>query len=349
MDNTFPDGKCLGSLRQRNFGFDPFTTAFPTAQFGAAQSMRVTMNTDVPGTTTRSFTIASLRAANSIQQFTERHSIAGPRLQDYVKANYNADLSSGVAQRALLLGSGEIPVYSKGIYAQSNFLDDGSGASYNNPFSSSVGAEYGSAVCTGQVELIKDFTAEEPGYIMVLASLVPKVTYSSGIDPMMLRYCAMPDNTWLYGNAEGMRTDLANPLLQNVGNEEINAIVLTGETQATGNPRVFGYQQRYGFWKYKCDELHGLVRDGYSLRSFALQRSLTGFPTISSSFLEIPKTYLDQISATSEGISQYGCWIDSFHDYKLAMPLAEYSIPSLQDPAYEHGDDVEVTLGGSRL
>ena len=348
LNSPFPDGVYLGELRQRNFGFDPFTTALPTPQFGQSRSFTINMDsTDPNHSNIPSFTIASIRAANSLEQFSERHSLAGPRLQDWVKANYNADLSSGVAQRCILLGSAEVPVYSKGIYQQSNNSEF---SDFNNPFSTSVGAEFGSAVCTGQVELIKDFTANEPGYIMVLASLVPKVTYSSGIDPMLRRYV---DDSQYYQAASGnlfLRTDMANPLLQNVGNEPIFSHYLTGNISNDAyRNAIFGYQERFGFWKTKFDELHGLVRDGKSLESFALQRTVIGSPTIGAEFLEIPTDYLDQISATSTEISQYGCWIDCYHDYKVAMPLAEYSIPSLQDPAYEHGDDVEVTIGGSRL
>ena len=70
---------------------------------------------------------------------------------------------------------------------------------------------------------------------------------------------------------------------------------------------------------------------------------------LSSDFLQIPVSYLDQVSAVNGDISNYGYWCDTFFDYKVSMPLARYSIPSLQDPAYEHGEDIVIDRGGKQL
>lgn len=334
LASSFPDGSTLGSLRQRNFGFDYFTGAMPNAQLGDAQKIEWT----TPAVGSKgSFTIAALRAANSLQQFAERNQMAGLRYQDYIRANYGIDLSSGVAQRTILLGSGEIPVYSKGVYSQTTASPDGT-TSVNNPFADSVGAQFGSAVCNGQLNLVDDFTAHECGYLMVLASLVPQVTYSAGVDRMLLRY-----------NSNDSQTDMANPLLQNVGNQPIFEAELNGRVGGDSQLYVFGYTDRYADFKHKNDELHGLLRNGQSLQSFALQRFVTGSPRISAEFLRIPTDYLDGVAATDGAISNYGVWIDCYNSYRVSMPLAEYSIPSLQDPAYEHGNDVSIEVGGSRL
>ena len=104
------------------------------------------------------------------------------------------------------------------------------------------------------------------------------------------------------------------------------------------------------------DEVHGLLRDKASLASFALQRTFGSFgitpgasPRIGSEFLQIPTDYLDQVAAVSTDISQYGYWCDTYFDYKVSMPLARYSVPSLQDPAYEHGEDVVLDRSGKQL
>lgn len=330
LTDSFYDGVALGQLRQRNFGLDYFTSAMPFPQMGTPQ--QVIFNTSGG---TGSFTIAALRAANSLQQFAERNQLAGYRLQDYVKANYGADLSSGVAQRSIYLGSSEIPVYSKGVY--SNSLGTSASVSTNNPFASSIGAEFGSASCSGESTLVDSFTANEPGYLMVMASLVPIVTYSSGIDRILFRY-----------NSENSQTDMANPQLQNVGNQPIFQFEVSDQYYTS--QLYFGYTDRYADFKNNMhDQLHGLLRNGQPLAAFALQRAITGSPTIDSNFLEIPTSYLDDVSAVTGDVSNYGVWIDSFFRYFVSQPLAEYSIPSLQDPAYEHGDDVSIHVGGSRL
>lgn len=343
----FSDGKTILSLRQANFGYDLFTTASPQAQNGKAQA--VTMTT-IDGS--EGFTISALRAANSMQQFLERNNLAGERLVDYVKAQYGANLSDSIAQRPILLGKGSFDVYSKGIYQTTpSVYDDGAGntPSYDtsNPFNS-VGARYGSPFADGSDLLVDNFTASEPGYLMVLAWLSPKVSYSTGIDPILSRYL------------NNSVSDMANPILQNVGNEpifnsQINSWSLLWEPKIGGrNDKIFGYMERYGNWKDRQDEVHGLLRDGGSLQSFALQRTFndsakTMMPNISNNFLEIPTTYLDQVSAVNGSVSKYGYWCDTYFDYKVSMPLAEYSIPSLQDPAYEHGVDVTLDKGGKQL
>lgn len=332
--NTFDDGVKLGELRQRNFGFDYFTCAQPSAQLGDAKRVQLNWNS---GATSTVMTIAALRAANSLQQFSERNQLAGYRLQDYVSANYGADLSSGVAQRAMLIGSGEITAYSKGIYQTTPYDFNSAEITIKNPFAESPGAQFGSMSCSGEIDL-GNFTAQEPGYLMVLGSLVPKVTYANGIDRMFFRY-----------NAENSQTDMANPILQNTGNQPIYQFELTGDCDDFQAKNVFGYSDRFCDFKTKSDCLHGLMREGETLSAFALQRSVHGAPTISSDFLKIPSDYMDNVSAVTGNISNYGYWLDSFFRYRVAMPLASYSIPSLQDPAYEHGKDVNVVVGGSRL
>lgn len=323
------DGRYLFDLRQRNFGLDYFTTGTPSPQQGSAQV--VSFNTSG---SSGQFSIAALRSANSLQQFKERNSLAGNLFVQQCYARYGVSPSDGVAQRSLYLGSAEYEVYTKGIY-QNNA--DSQASSGNNPFSS-VGAQYGTAKATGNSTLVESFEAKEPGYLLVNATLVPRVTYSTGLHRRFTNYCG-----------PGSIADLANPILQNVGPQPIYAYELTGYYPA--NPSVFAYTDRYATFKTMEDELHGIVRDGFSLQSFALQRSFPNSPqpVLGSIFLQIPTDYMDQVTAVTGEISQYGCWMDCFFDYKVAQPLAKYSLPSLQDPAYEHGRTIVVNKGGFRL
>lgn len=327
------DGKYLYDLRQRNFGLDYFTTGTPSPQQGAAMTVGFGVDPNGAGDSSH-FSIAALRAANSLQQFKERNQLAGQLFVEQCRARYGVSPSDGVAQRSLYLGSAEYEVYTKGIYQNSS--DNPSLLPGNNPFTS-VGSTYGSAKATGNGTLVETFEAKEPGYLLVNATLVPRVTYSSGIHRRFTNYVGA-----------GSISDLANPILQNVGPQPIYAYELTG-TRLGG--LVFGYTDRYATFKTMEDELHGILRDGQSLQAFALQRNFTfaSTPQINSAFLEIPTTYLDQVSAVTGDVSQYGCWMDCYFDYKVAQPLAKYSLPSLQDPAYEHGRTIVVHKGGSRL
>lgn len=344
--SKFDDGVDISALRQANFGSDLYTSCTPKPQNGVAQS--VSFNIPQVQGAQGSFTISALRAANSMQQFLERNNLAGNRLVDYVRAQYGANLNDAIAQRPVLLGAGSFDVYSKGIYqtnAQMSQAETSVEINTNNPFKS-VAARYGSAYVDGNDLVIKGFTAQEPGYLMVVTWLSPKVTYSTGIDPILKRYLVTSS-----------QSDMANPILQNVGNEPIYARQLSMDQAITDDSSaIFGYNDRYACWKDKMDEVHGLLRDNASLASFALQRTFgtTGTtsgvaPKISSEFLQIPTSYLDQVSAVDGDISKFGYWCDTFFDYKVSMPLARYSVPSLQDPAYEHGDDIIIDRSGKQL
>lgn len=328
---SFVDGSRLFDLRQRNFGADLYTTAMTSAQYGDAQSVSVSNNR---------FTISALRQANALQQFEERNGIASPRLQDYVKVNYGADLSSGVAQRTILLGSCQFDAYTHGINQTGYGTQSASQPSVNTPFKS-IGTEYGKMRTSGSDMIIRGFTAAEPGYIMVIGSLVPRVTYGSGIDPMFLRYIS-----------DGSQTDMANPILQCVGNEPIFASQLSLSGSRTD---VFGYVERYANWKTKQDSVHGLFRQsGFnaakgSLSSFVAQRVIDASPRINTSFLAIPTTYLDNVSAVGSEVSSYGVMAECMFDYKVSMPLSVYTVPSLENPAVEHGDTITVKRDGSHI
>lgn len=335
---TLADGVKITELRQRNFGLDYFTTATPSPQQGNAQV--VTFNTSGA---TSSFSIAALRAANSMQQFKERNNLLGNLYVEQVYGRYGVRPSDGIAQRSLYIGRAEFEVYSKGIYASQNMgLDTDNeeqgpitSSSFANPFGS-VGSRYGSAFASGK-GLNVDFVAKEHGYFMIMATLVPRVTYASGVERYLRHYCGL-----------GSLSDMANPILQNVGPQPIVEDELTGNGD-TGT--VFGYTDRYAEFKTKQDTLHGLVRDGQSLEAFALQRSFTpnAAPRINSSFLEIPTDYMDQVTAVQQWLSEYGYWCDVYFQYRVAQPLAKYSLPSLQDPAYEHGKTIVVSKGGNKL
>ena len=336
---SLANGKFLYDLAQRNFGLDYFTTAMPDKQLGSQQSVSFSTSAS-----TGSFTIQALREANALQQFSERNQLSGVRYQDTLFQRYGANLSSGVAQRALFLGANEYVIYSKGIYQQGQDVVAGQSAgsisaNTNNPFQNTTGAKFGSASATGQGLHIK-FEANEPGYLLVMATLVPKVTYSSGINRRFFHY-----------HRAGSITDMANPILQSVGPQPIYRAELVGNVPTSPSYGVFGYTDRYAEFKTMEDELHGILRDGSSLDAFALQRSFAfgSSPSINSSFLEIPTNYMDQVTAVTAELSTYGYWLDTYFDYKVAMPISKYSLPTLQDPAYEHGRTVVIDKGGSRL
>lgn len=324
------DGVDLCDLRQRNWHRDYFTNATSSPQAGNASTLgfSVAGSADAQGvvTGTGSFTIASLRAANALQTWLERNNIAGERYADQIKAQFGILPSDATMDRAIYLGTQRVQVYNKSVYQNS---DNSSAASpTNNPFTA-VGSKYGAPIGVGDGSLIDHFTASEHGFIIVLFSLIPDPVYGTGSHRMFYRSSA---------------ADFAFPLLAAVGDQEIMEREL-GSNPASTN--VFGYTQRYSEYKSKEASVHGLLRDNQSLSAFALKRSYAT-PVLGSSFLEIPKSALDEVSAvTSQKTSNFGCWVDLWNEYKKSSTLPAYSIPTLGDIKDTHTE--VIPNGGRRL
>ena len=343
---TIGSSDALLSTWQRNFPIDYFTSAMVSPQLGDDSTVDI-----VPDSGDGHFTIAALRAANSLQVYRERMGLCGQRFSDWLRGTYGTDLNDSNGRRPMYLGSSSVEFYNHGV--DQAFSDTTASMSTNNPFKS-VGARYGQPMSNGESNLVDDFTCDEPCYLVVIATAVPKVMYSSGVERYMLHY-----------TKDGCEADLANPILQNVGNQEIKVAEISPaaviEPNSTSNPNinsVFGYRERYSEYMYRNDRVSGLYRDGSSLASFVAQRYVgnpdsssigTSRTTISDAFLRIPKTYLDQVSAVSSTVSTYGVMVDMYFDFGVSQILYDSSIPSLVNPAEEHGKDVVVMRGGKRI
>lgn len=320
----------LLELRQRNYGYDYFTTALPSAQEGNPISV------DTSG---GSFTISALRIQNSMQHFSEINQFASPDYVQVNKARYGVDISEGVAQKPILLGSADFPMFTSGVEQTA-----GSEQETNNPLGG-MAARYGRAHAEGS-DFVCEFHCNEPSYIMIMASLVPEANYATG--------CAHDMKIF---TKEGSLVDLPVASLENTGMEPVYAYEV--EASRASRSLVFGYQPRYMWHKAgQMNMVSGLFRAGASLQSFIPQRvfneplapGVSGFfdpVELSTAFLKVLPWDLDGITAVEGAISEFGVMIDSAVDFFVSEPLGESVLPSLVDPAYEHGKSVYLRRGGS--
>lgn len=326
----FQNGVYLDNLHQRNYGDDYFTAARPSAQQGSPVEVRVNNGR---------FTIQSLRVQNALQEFAEVNGYASPDYVQTIMARYGVSPSSAVVQKPVFLGSADFPMFTKGVEMTSdtsdNFADN-----QRNPFTRSgmLGATAGRAYANGS-DFVCDWDVKEPGYLIVNATLVPEANYAYGMSKDMSLF-----------TTAGAEADLPVGILEGVGDEPIFSRELKSDSNFSA---VFGYVQRYLWHKIgNINQIHGLFLASGSLSAFAPQRvfgqSLVD-PSIDSEFLEIPKTALDNVAAVSSGISDYGVMMDCAIEMFVSEPLSESALPSLVDPAKEHGKSVYVKNGGSSL
>lgn len=307
-------GVPLSSLRQRNWVKDYFTSASPLPQAGGASEVKFDVNTAAE---TGAFTISTLRAANSLQKWMERNNIAGYRYSDQIYSQFGVYPSDAIMDRCLYLGRSVQTVYNRSVF---------------DTTSESLGKKGANSQVLGEGSLVDKFTATEHGFLMVLASLVPRPVYGSGMERMTRRVKV---------------GDFAFPLLAGMGDQEIMMSELTGRSLSTG---TFGFTDLYAEYKFRNDKTHGLLRDGQSLESFALQRSFDGddsYPEISSSFLLIPTDYLDQVQVVSTSVQGYTYWAQIYFPFKKISTIPAYSQPTLADLQHAHTE--YISRGGKRL
>lgn len=326
--NAFSDGVRLGDLRQRNWAKDYFTTASTLPQAGNAATLEFDVQDDGVG----NFSIAALRSANSLQKWLERNNIAGYRYSDQIYAQYGIYPSDAIMDKSIYLGRISQNVYTRSVF-QTNAAKGADIGNFGNPFKA-VGSKYGSSQAIGEGSLVDNIRVTEHGFLFVLASLVPHSYYSTG----RRRYL----NRKVVG-------DIAFPLLSGMGDQAVMKSELYAEAGMVENvpDEVFGYTDLYAEYKYHDDEVHGLLRDGESLQSFALQRSFSEAPELGSDFLQIPTDFLDQVYATASVISGFACWYDIYFPYKKVSTLPEYSLPTLADLKNTHTKFI--SRGGKRL
>lgn len=315
--NAFVDGVLVSSLRQRNWVKDYFTSASPLPQAGNASEVKFDISS---ATETGAFSISTLRAANSLQIWMERNSLAGYRYSDQIYAQFGIYPSDAIMDRCLYLGRHVETVYNRSVF-------DTNGAGENT-----LGRKGANSQVLGEGSLIDKFTASEHGFIMVLASLVPRPVYGSGAERSSFRTRV---------------GDFAFPLLAGMGDQAIYARELTGQSV---NTDVFGYTDLYAEYKFRNDKVHGLLTEDESLHSFVLQRyfdSADDSPTISSAFLQIPTDYLDQVQVVATSVQGYTYWAEVYFPYKKISTLPGYSQPTLADLKYAHTE--YISRGGKRL
>lgn len=318
---NFPDGISVMSLRQRNWSKGYFTTA--TTQPQAGDDAVVEIGTD------GKFSIAELRAANSLQKWNERNNFSY-RYADQIYGQFGVYPDSARMDRAVYLGRVRQTVYNRSVMQTAN-------TSVGQSVDNVVGAKKASSMALGSGSLIGDFRATEHGYLMVIFSLVPHAYYSTGSDRDFERLES---------------EDFPFPLLAGMGDQPIYKYELTGITgDSAADFQVFGFTDLYADYKYCEDQVHGLLRDGSTLDSYAIQRSFSASgdesPELSSDFLRIPRTIMDQVQAVATSEQGFSCWVDMYFTFKKTSPLPAYSLPTLADIKNTHTG--HMSRGGTSL
>lgn len=332
-----------------------------------------------------SLNIQYLRAANALQRWFEMNNIVGTRVIDRLRARYGIAPTDVRLDRAEFIGRTTTAFNIGDVVSTSQ---TGS-KSVNSPFGTassylSEGTMQGQA--TGKAIAFDDpsnntfsYHAQEHGFIIVIASIIPETSYYGGLDRMYTRGLS---------SIGANRFDWFTPELSNLGMEPVpvqEAILPvdpgiypedspehTYQVALGGNFDVvrklpIGFMNRYNDYRFTRDVLFGDMADMhfhnenecYNLfrylcdeymkgGEYSLDQLIEFFTSLSFRTCEtLSRSIFDRVFAVSNPLYDHFNFEADVHA-KFTRPIPMYSMPDLSDDAV-HDKSRVVPNGGSRL
>lgn len=248
------------------------------------------------------FTINSLRTAFQMQKFYERLARGGSRYTEVLRSFFGVVSPDARLQRPEFLGSFTKMVNVNPI-AQTSATDNTSPQGNLSAYGVTAAKFHG---------FTKSFV--EHGYVFGFVCARADLTYQQGINKMWLR-STVYDFYW--------------PTFAHLGEQaiELREIYAQGSEADTS---VFGYQERYGEYRYKPSQITGKFRssvvDG-SLDKWHLSQFFDNAPTLNEEFIVENPPIKRIIAVTSEP----EFLIDIGFRYTTVRPMPMFGTPGLVD------------------
>jgi len=247
-------------------------------------------------------TINQLRQAFQIQKIYERDARGGTRYTELILSHFGVSSPDARLQRPEYLGGGSVPINVNPI-AQTSSTDA-------EPTPQGNLAAMGTAAANG-VGFSKSFT--EHGVLIGLVNVRADLNYQQGLNRMWSRQT---------------RFDYYWPALSAIGEQGVlNKEIYCDGTSADEN--VFGYQERYGEYRYKPSLVTGLFRSNAAgtLDSWHLAQDFASLPSLNAAFI-VDDPPFDRVIAVP---SEPHFIMDCFFSLRCARPMPVYGVPGLID------------------
>jgi len=251
-------------------------------------------------------TINQLRQAFAVQRLLERDARGGTRYTEIVRAHFGVISPDARLQRPEYLGGGSSMISVSEIQQNNQAA---AGGSLETPPGSLFAQVKAGLSGHG---FVKSFT--EHGYVLGLISVRADLTYQQGMDRMWSR---------------STREDFYWPALSHIGEQAVLSREIYVDGTTNDDNGVFGYQERYGEYRYKPSKIGGLLRStaAGTLDIWHLSQDFSARPTLNSVFInEDPP--LDRISAVT---TEPHFVIDTFFKLKSARPMPLFGVPGMID------------------
>lgn len=285
----YPSGG-LKDCFKRNWANDYFTSAFRSPQSGSAVPIPSSGN------------IPDLRKANVLQEIRERVIYAGRRYRDQVRAFFSVVPENSRLDVVEVL-SREVQPLQISEVTQTNQGD------LNKLLETPFGSFGGQSQTVGSHKIC-DYTADEHGVVMTLASIRPKSAYMQGVRRELMKIDVY-DFLW--------------PQLETIGEQEIYSaeIFADFDPDSTFEPdATFGYQRRYSEFMHHTSEVHGEMLNSLSYLHGA--RDFAHLPELNVNFGEIRPEDDDLNRVFVYSADERPFIVELYFDCKMIRPLSRY-------------------------
>ncbi len=255
------------------------------------------------------FDVAVLREAFQIQRWLELNARAGVRYTEFLQAHFGLAPRDEVLQRPEYLGGTKSEIVVSEVLQTSRTVE---------PTESDKGSPQGNLAGHGlgaMSDFICDYTVKEFGYIIGIASWMPKPSYQQGVNRMFSR------NT---------KYDWYFPEFSHLSEQALTK----GEIYATGNSEhdnsIFGYQSCYAEMKYMPSINCADMRDTFSY--WHLGRIFSSDPSLNAGFLTTNPLYSGGIRKDIFAVKNEPGMIVQFGNVIEAIrPMPVYGTPGFVD------------------
>ena len=247
-------------------------------------------------------TINQLRQAFQIQRIYEKDARGGTRYTELIQAHFGVVSPDARLQRPEYLGGGTSFVNVNPVAQTGPSGTTGS----TTPQGNLTGVGTSSMRNAG---FTKSFT--EHSIVLGMVSVRADMNYQQGLNRMFSR---------------STRFDFYWPSLAQIGEQAIlNKEIYCRGTGATGEELVFGYQERFGEYRYKPSVITGQFRSQFAqtLDSWHLAQTFTSLPTLSPTFI-VENPPVSRVVAVP---TQPEFLFDAHFAFRCARPMPVYGVP----------------------
>ena len=253
----------------------------------------------------RAITVEALREAFAVQEILESLSVRGSRFTEFLRGNFGVTPDDARLQRPQFIGGIVAPVAVQKVVQTSGYSGDDS--------RDMTGYQAGRAYATAGERVFR-MRFKEHGWILGIASVMPKAYYYQGIPRHFLRHD---------------RFDYYLPQTAHLGEQGIENQELYYSPNSADNKKIFGYIPRWAEYKTSTNGIHGDFRG--SLNYYHMARVFGAMPTLSEAFISTANLQTRPFAVwQSENPNiNHLIWAQYYFKVTGSRPMPYYSLPKI--------------------